>query len=516
MKTIAIVLSLLALASCAGSGASGNEVTGQGGVAPFDTGVGGNASLPAGGGQSTPSFGGTRNGGAGGLSSAVTATTTNVGRGGTGSTDVGRGGTGSTDVGRGGTSSGGSATGGRSSGGTAGNVSTGGSSTAGRTSTSPVAGAPGDKWVGSWVTAQQLTEEANKPPAPGLAQNTLRQVVHTSIGGSRLRVRFSNEYGSSPITLTKAAVAKSAGGHNISTGTSQSLTFDGKASVTIAAKAAVYSDPFDFALEPLSNVAISILFGSTSNDVTGHPGSRATSYIQSGDGVAAAALTSPKSTDHWYVISGIDVLADAATHAIVILGDSITDGRGSTTNGNDRWPDALARRLQANATTKKIAVLNQGIGGNTILSGGLGPTALTRFDNDVLKQNGVSWLIVLEGVNDIGGSSSTAVATNLINAYEQFVTKAHAANIRVYGVPILPFSGNSYYSTAHETARKTVNDWIRTPGNFDAVLDLDAAVRDPQSPERLLSTYDSGDHLHLNPAGYQKMADAIALTLFAL
>jgi lysophospholipase L1-like esterase len=158
--------------------------------------------------------------------------------------------------------------------------------------------------------------------------------------------------------------------------------------------------------------------------------------------------------------------------------------------------------------------LNQGIGGNTVLSGGLGPTALTRFDGDVLKQSGVQWLIVLEGVNDIGGSSSSAVATSLIDAYKQFVTKAHSANLRVYGVPILPFNGNGYYSVAHESARKTVNEWIRTPGNFDAVLDLDAAVRDPQSPDRLLPTYDSGDHLHLSPAGYQKMADAIALTLF--
>jgi lysophospholipase L1-like esterase len=199
---------------------------------------------------------------------------------------------------------------------------------------------------------------------------------------------------------------------------------------------------------------------------------------------------------------------------VAVLGDSITDGRGSTTNGNNRWPDNLARRLQAEPNTAKIGVLNQGIGGNAVVTGGLGPTALVRFDHDVVGQNGVRWVIILNGVNDIGGSKSQKVATDLIAAYEQFIDRAHAKDILVYGVPILPFGGSQYDSNDHEAARQTVNKWIRTSGKFDAVIDLDAAVRDPANPNKLLPAYDSGDHLHLSVAGYQKMADAIDLDLF--
>jgi lysophospholipase L1-like esterase len=193
------------------------------------------------------------------------------------------------------------------------------------------------------------------------------------------------------------------------------------------------------------------------------------------------------------------------------LGDSITDGRGSTTNGNDRWPDALAERLKANAATARIGVLNQGIGGNAVLAGGLGPTAVARFEADVLKQSGVRYVIVFEGVNDIGASESAA---NLISAYQQFVGKARAANVRIFGATILPFKGHSHYSEPHEAARVAVNAWIRTAGNFDAVIDLDATARDPQKADTLLPAYDSGDHLHLTPAGYKQLANAVDLQLF--
>jgi lysophospholipase L1-like esterase len=198
----------------------------------------------------------------------------------------------------------------------------------------------------------------------------------------------------------------------------------------------------------------------------------------------------------------------------VTFGDSITDGRGSTTNGDNRWPDELSRRLRANSATAEVAVLNMGVGGNAVLSGGLGPTALQRFNRDVLAQRGARWLIVLEGVNDIGYSSSQQVATDLIAAYQQFIDGAHGQGMLVYGVPILPFGGSSYYTAEHETARQTVNDWIRTSGRFDAVIDLDAAVRDPANPVNLLPAYDTGDHLHLDVAGLRAMADAIDLTLF--
>jgi lysophospholipase L1-like esterase len=278
----------------------------------------------------------------------------------------------------------------------------------------------------------------------------------------------------------------------------------------------LFSDPFDLALAPLTKIAVTIAFGAVPAGVSGHPGSRTTSYLASGDMAGAANLTVAASTEHWYYITGIDVMADAASAAVVTLGDSITDGRGSTTDMNNRWPDDLSRRLQAGAAAmNKVAVLNQGIGGNAVLTGGLGPTAMQRFARDVLGMRGVKWLIVLEGVNDIGGAvSGSAVATQLINAFGQLVDMAHAQGIKAYGATISPFGGNSYYSIDHEAARTTVNEWIRTGGKFDQVIDFDAAVRDPANPINLTAAYDSGDHLHLSPAGYQKMADAIDLTLF--
>lgn len=371
-------------------------------------------------------------------------------------------------------------------------------------------------WVGSWTTSQQLTESTNIPPnPPGLKDNTLRQIFQVSIGGSRIRLKFSNEFSSSAVTLKTVHCAKSVATHTIDATTDRAVTFNGLASVTIAAKGAVWSDPIDFVLAPLSKVAVSVYFGSdaSSTNVTGHPGSRTASYIQTGDASAAASLTSPTSVEHWYILAGLDAEADTATRSIAIIGDSITDGRGSTTNSNNRWPDDLAKRLQADAATTKVGVLNAGIGGNAVLSGGLGPTATARFDRDVIGQSGVKWAIVFEGVNDIGYASSTTLSTNLIAAYTQLVTKAHAAGLLAYGATITPFGANSYYTVDHETVRQAVNTWIRTPGSFDAVIDFDAAVKDPANAINLLSTY-SSDGLHLTPAGYQKMADSVDLKLF--
>jgi lysophospholipase L1-like esterase len=401
-------------------------------------------------------------------------------------------------------------------GGVAGNAGEGGSagSAAGTSGSAGAAGGSGDHWVGSWATGPQLTEVANNPPSPGLANNTLRQIFRVSIGGSKLRLRLSNEYGDGPVSLTSVHVAEPTGGSGIDVSSDVPLSFGGMASVTIPAGTATWSDPFDFVLAPLSSVAVSIRFGSVPAGISGHPGSRTTSYLQSGDAVSAATLTEA-STDHWYYIAGLDVLSDAETAALVILGDSITDGRGSTTNMNDRWPDVLANRLQENETTRKIGVLNLGIGGNNVLAGGLGPPAKVRFDSQVLAQSGVKWLIVLEGVNDIGAATGAGVVTELTSAFQEFVTKARAANVKAYGSPILPFGGSMFDTGDHETSRTSVNAWVRTAGNFDAVVDLDAAVRDPGNPENLAAAYDSGDQLHPNPAGYRKMADAVDLGLFA-
>ncbi|HEX7071806.1 MAG TPA: GDSL-type esterase/lipase family protein, partial [Rhodothermales bacterium] len=290
-----------------------------------------------------------------------------------------------------------------------------------------------DEWVGTWGTSVQLTEPRNMPPEPGLDGNTLRQVVRVSIGGERLRVRFSNAFGDSAITIQSAHLAVSKGEGAIDPGTDVPLTFLGQPGVTIQPGSSVSADPIDFSFEARNDLAITTWFGEVPHALTGHPGSRTTSYIVPGDAVTAAEMPDAVRTDHWYVITGIDTENDDAA-AVVTLGNSITDGRGSGTNLQNRWPDELARRLHANSGTENVAVLNAGIGGNCVLRDCLGPAAVARFQRDVLDQNGVRWLIVLEGVNDIGGSqpdSSAVVADRLIEAYGNMVEWAHARDVKV-------------------------------------------------------------------------------------
>jgi len=382
----------------------------------------------------------------------------------------------------------------------------------------------GVHWVGTWAASQQLTEDANLPPQPGFADTTFRQVVHVSIGGSRLRVRVSNAFGRTALALHEVRIARSAGGGAIQPATQRTVTFRGRSSATIPEGALIVSDALDFDLPPLSDLAVTVYVRGAPADVTGHPGSRTTSYLQAGDAVSTPDLSAAVRVDHWYFLSGVDVLADRSAGAIAILGDSITDGRGSTTNGNDRWPDNLARRLQADKATAQVAVLNHGIGGNRLLRDGLGPNARARIDRDVLVQPGVRWLIVLEGINDIGTGSDArakgepaATAEDIIGAYDQIVECAHAHGIRVYGATIMPFEGfgyANYFTTEGEADRQRVNTWIRTSGAFDAVIDLDKATRDPEHPSRLALAVDGGDHLHPSPAGSRIMADAVDLALF--
>jgi lysophospholipase L1-like esterase len=371
---------------------------------------------------------------------------------------------------------------------------------------------------GHWVRG----DAANGPPAPGFADSTLRQIVHVSIGGKQLRVRFSNEFGNVPLRISAAHVALAGAGDAIRPQSDKALTFHGQPSVTVPPGAPMYSDPVDFDLAPLSDLAVTMRLEGAPSDVTTHPGARATSYLQAGDLVSAKDLPKAARTTHWYFLSGVDVLARRSGAAVATLGDSITDGRGSTTDQNGRWPDALARRLQASRSTAGIGVLNAGIGGNRLLHDGLGPNALARLDRDVLSQSGVRWLIVLEGINDLGTRTNAparkeepATDQELIGAFEQIVLRAHAHHIRVYGATILPCEGSGYFNPALEADRQAVNHWIRTSGSFDGVIDFDAALRDPQKPSHLSAAADSGDHLHPSDAGYRMMADAIDLKLFA-
>ena len=506
---IAVLVGLTAvcLSACGPSGDGGGN-PGTGGAAGT-TGAGGSTAGTTGG-----SVAGTTGAAGTGGSAAGDAGTT--GSAGTGGATAGTGGAAAGTSGSAGTGGmsgrGGSSAGAGGAGGTGGAGGRGGTTGAGGTG-----GGGTQAWVGTWATGPQLTETGNNPPSPpGLTNNTLRQIVFTSISGSQARLRLSNEFGSGPVTMNAVHVALATTGSSINMATDKAVTFSGAASVTIAQNQAVFSDPFDFAVPALGKVAITIAFGATPTGITGHPGSRTNSFIGTGNMVSAASISGAVMAEHWYYIVGLDVMAPAGTAALVTLGDSITDGRGSTTDMNNRWPDVFSRRLQASATTMgKVAVLNQGIGGNAVLTGGLGPTAQARFMRDVLQMRGVKWLIVFEGVNDLGGSSAGATtAQQLITAYGSFVDMAHAMGIKAYGATITPL-GMSYYNADRDAGRNMVNTWIRTSNKFDAVIDFDMAVRDPADASKMLGTYDSGDGLHPSVAGHQKLADTVDLALFA-
>jgi lysophospholipase L1-like esterase len=375
-----------------------------------------------------------------------------------------------------------------------------------------------EHWVGTWASSPQLASPADVPPAPGFADTTLRQIVHISIGGTKIRVRFSNAFGKTALTIVSVHVAKAEAGGAIQTATDKPLTFNGQSAITIPAGALFYSDALDFDLAPLSDLAITIYLRAAPDGITVHSGSRATSYFCAGDAVSATVLPAPQTADHWYFLNGVDVTARDSAAAVVVLGDSITDGKNSTTNGNSRWPDELARRLLANKAASNVAVLNEGIGGNRLLHDGLGPNALARLDRDVLAQIGARWLIILEGINDIGTCKENcdleSIAGDIIGAYRQIIVRAHSQNIKVYGATITPFGGSFYASPAAERARQAVNQWIRTSGQFDAVIDFDAAIRDPNNLSNLSAASDSGDHLHPNNGGYKAMAGSVDVKLF--
>ena len=393
--------------------------------------------------------------------------------------------------------------------------------------TAPARAARSDgDWVASWGAAQMTPGDKEQLPPVGPEGATLRQVVRLTLGGGQVRVRFSNLFGTAPLVVGAAHLARAAapGRAAVIAGTDRALRFAGRPTVTIPPGAEIYSDAVDLPVTAADDVAVSLFLPRAPDRQTGHPGSRATSFLVAGDRTGQADLTGATRFDHWFQLADVEVAAPEAAAVVVAIGDSITDGHGATTNGNDRWTDGLAQRLRAAGTTRAWGVVNAGIGGGRVLLDGIGPNLLARFDRDVIARSGVSAAIVLEGVNDLGvltrdapaeAATHAALVTNLTDAYHQLAERAHAHHLRLIGATITPFAGSDYYhpGPATEADRQALNRFIRTSGTFDGVVDFDAALRDPAHPERLLPAYDSGDHLHPSPAGYRAMATAVPLAL---
>ena len=361
-----------------------------------------------------------------------------------------------------------------------------------------------DGWVGTWATAVEPTS-AKDMPAASLAGRSIRQVVHVSLGGSELRLQLSNVYSTVPVEIKSVFVADAREGSEIDARSARYLKFNGKQGCVIGAGDSLFSDAFSYPLKPLQRLAITVCYGdSVPACGTSHRGSRTTSYIYNGTAKPKTRFVDTEDVDHWYNIAALDVKAEAPV--VACLGNSITDGRGTTTNAQNRWTDFLAEALDG-----QVGVLNLGIGGNCVLRNGLSDPALKRFDRDILGQRGVKAVIIFEGVNDIGDANGNAeqVAQELIEAYGEMIDKAHAQGIKVLLGTITPFGKSFYDSRFHEAARLVVNDWIRANEKADGIIDFDALVRDPRQPSQLLEAY-SDDWLHLNPKGYQRMGKLAA------
>jgi len=420
-----------------------------------------------------------------------------------------------------------------------------------------------DRWVGTWATAEVGRPQNPVPPPPALrpfmantrcqappaapastsagqtpapppfphfTNQTLRQIVRSSIGGSKARVVLSNAYGTTPVTVGAAHIALRDRQGAIQTASGRALTFSGKPTMTIPANAVIYSDPVALTVPPLADLAIDLYLPGTTNvpgTVTMHGGAFQTSYISdTGNHAGKATMPEAGTTLSWFLLSRVDVVAPDAAGAIVAFGDSITDGARSTPDTNNRWPDQLARRLQAQGI--KMGVLNAGIGGNRLLSEavvppgidvravGAGINALARFEHHVLSLPGATHVIVLEGINDIGNARQNPApgAEELIAAHRQLIEQAHARGLKIIGATLTPFWGAAYFTEEGEAKRQAVNEWIRSGKGYDGVIDFDKATRDPADPKKLLERYDSCDYLHPSDAGYKAMGDAIDLSLF--
>ncbi|RDW84219.1 SGNH/GDSL hydrolase family protein [Aspergillus mulundensis] len=383
-------------------------------------------------------------------------------------------------------------------------------------------------WLATWTATTQEVQPSNLPPSPfggasadfQFRNTTLRQTVRVSVGAERLRFQFSNLFGLTDLPITAASVALPEGGvagvGEIDTSTIKGLTFDGADSLTIPPGEIVYSDPIDYPVPALTNIAISIYSaeGQKGVNITGHPGSRTTSWFETGDQVNAPSV-SDASVERWYLISAVEAWAPKREVGLVILGDSITDGRGSTDNANNRWPDALAERLYQNKVTH-VAVNNQAAGGNRVLLDETGPALITRYHRDAIGQKGVKYVMIFEGVNDIGmaatnDSTQTQIFNDLVDAYIQIIRDCKETGLVTIGATITPFANSGYGDSRRERTRLQVNEWILNESPFDHTLDFASFIGDGDA---LKPEFDSGDHLHPNPAAYRELAASFDLEIF--
>ena len=389
----------------------------------------------------------------------------------------------------------------------------------------PLHAEPRDGWTAVWAPAQMVPAGDQVVPTEWLEDATLRQVLRVGIAAPRVRLRLSNAYGTEPLAIGGVTVARSADNRTarIEPATLATVTFGGRPATVIPAGAEAWSDPVEIAVAAGTDLAVSLHLPKAPARPTGHPGSRATSYFAPGNQVSAETLNGDRTAPRWLVLAGVEAFAPEA-RALAVLGDSITDGFGVQPDTNLRWTDHLAARLRSEPATAQMAVLNAGIGGNRLLNDGLGPNALARFERDVMSQPGVTHLIVLEGVNDLGTLTRDAPATpeqhealveQATEALRQIVLRARARGIVAIGGTILPFGTSGYYHPPPETEadRQAINAWIRAPGHFDAVIDFDAAMRDPADPAQLKPELDSGDGLHPSLEGYRAMAALVPLEL---